>query len=161
MWYMKKKWFGLPWLPMLTGYAYASTSFHISPVFCLLSCFTIISYTLYTGQFYTHVYTVEPVFKGHPIGHKNVVCQDRWSLVWGSVILKCGSFCQNCVVFQDRWSHGSGLPREVSLYRLLIHCFWFILHVKPSRKLCFFFAEEGGSGANRTRAFSIKEKYAI
>ncbi len=47
--------------------------------------------------------TVEPVLKDHPIGHKNVVCQDRWSLVTGSVILKCRS-CQKCVVFQDRWS---------------------------------------------------------
>ncbi len=36
---------------------------------------------------------------------KNVVCQacqDRWSLVTGSVILKCESFCQKCVVCQDR-----------------------------------------------------------
>ncbi len=42
--------------------------------------------------------------ENHPIGHKNVVCQDRWSLVTGSVILKCKSFCQKCMVFQDRWS---------------------------------------------------------
>ena len=49
------------------------------------------------------MYTVEPALKDHPIGHKNVVCQDRWSLVTGSVILKCGS-CQKCVVCQDRWS---------------------------------------------------------
>ncbi len=48
--------------------------------------------------------TVEPVLKDHPIGHKNVVCQDRWSLVTGSVILKCRSFYQKCVVCQDRWS---------------------------------------------------------
>ncbi len=34
--------------------------------------------------------TVEPVVKDHPIGHKNVVCQERWS-------------------------HGSGLSRQVSL----------------------------------------------
>ena len=32
--------------------------------------------------------TVKPVLKDNPIGHKNVVCQDRWSLVTGSVILK-------------------------------------------------------------------------
>ncbi len=32
--------------------------------------------------------TVEPVLKDHPIGHKNVVCQDRWSLVTGSIILE-------------------------------------------------------------------------
>ncbi len=48
--------------------------------------------------------TVEPVLKDHPNGHKNVVCQDRWSLVTGSVILKCRSFCQKCVICQDRWS---------------------------------------------------------
>ncbi len=48
-------------------------------------------------------YTIEPVLKDHPIGHKNVVCQDRWSLVTGSVILNCRSFCQKCVVCQDRW----------------------------------------------------------
>ncbi len=53
---------------------------------------------------HTHTITVEPVLKGHPIGHKNVVCQDRWSLVTGSVIWKCRSFCRKCVVCQDRWS---------------------------------------------------------
>ncbi len=45
--------------------------------------------------------TVEPLLKDHRIGH----CQDRWSLVTCSVILKCRSFCQNlCVICQDRWS---------------------------------------------------------
>ncbi len=29
--------------------------------------------------------TVETVWKDHPIGHKNVVCQDRWSLVTGYI----------------------------------------------------------------------------
>ncbi len=29
--------------------------------------------------------TVEPVLKDHHVGHTNVVCQDRWSLVTGSV----------------------------------------------------------------------------
>ncbi len=48
--------------------------------------------------------TVEPILKDCPIGHKNVVCQDRWSLVTGSVILKYTAFCQKCVVCQDRWS---------------------------------------------------------
>ncbi len=38
-----------------------------------------------------------------PHGHKNVACQDRWSLVTGSAILKCLSFWQKCVVFQARW----------------------------------------------------------
>ncbi len=42
--------------------------------------------------------------ENHPIGHNNVVSQDRWSLRTGYVILKCRSFCQTCVVFQDRWS---------------------------------------------------------
>ncbi len=28
-------------------------------------------------------YTVEPILIDHPIDHKNVVCQDRWSLVKG------------------------------------------------------------------------------
>ncbi len=48
--------------------------------------------------------TVEPLLKDHTIGHKNVVCQNRWSLVIGSVILQCRSFCPKCVVCQDRWS---------------------------------------------------------
>ncbi len=47
--------------------------------------------------------TVESVLKDHPICHKNVVFQDMWSLVTGSVILKCRS-CQKWVVCQDRWS---------------------------------------------------------
>ena len=50
------------------------------------------------------IYTVEPVLKDHAIGHKNVDCQDRWSLVTGLEILKCRSFCRKCVVCQDRWS---------------------------------------------------------
>ncbi len=29
--------------------------------------------------------TVEPALKDHPIGHKNVVSQDMWSLVTGSI----------------------------------------------------------------------------
>ncbi len=48
--------------------------------------------------------TVEPALKDHPIGHKNMVSQDRWSLVTGSVALKCGTFCQEYVVLQGRWS---------------------------------------------------------
>ncbi len=50
------------------------------------------------------VNTVEPVLKDNPIGHKDVVCQDRWYPVTGTVILKCRSFCQQCVVCHDRWS---------------------------------------------------------
>ncbi len=60
--------------------------------------------------------TVEPVLIDHPICLKNVVCQDRWSLVTGSVTLKCWSFYQKCVVCQDRWSLMAGLWRQVSLY---------------------------------------------
>ncbi len=48
--------------------------------------------------------TVEPVIQDHPIGHKNMVSQDRWSLVTGLMALKCRTFCQAYVVFQDRWS---------------------------------------------------------
>ncbi len=55
-----------------------------------------------------HNGTVEPVLKDHPIDHNNLVCQDRWSLVTGSVTLKCRAFCQKCVVCQDRWSLKTG-----------------------------------------------------
>ncbi len=44
--------------------------------------------TTHVSRQYFQVYTVESVLKYHPIGYKNVVCQDRWSLVTGSVILK-------------------------------------------------------------------------
>ncbi len=33
-----------------------------------------------------------------------MVSQDRWSLVTGSVALKCRTFCQEYVILQDRWS---------------------------------------------------------
>ncbi len=36
--------------------------------------------------------TVEPALKDQPIGHNNMVSQYRWSLVTGSVALKCGTF---------------------------------------------------------------------
>ncbi len=49
-------------------------------------------------------HTVEPVLKDHPIGHTNVVSQDRWSLVTGLITLKCRTFCQEYLVSQDRWS---------------------------------------------------------
>ena len=64
--------------------------------------------------------TVEPVLKDHPIGHKNVVWHGRWSLVTArfSYNLKCTSFCQKSLYFQDRCivSHTSDLSRLVSLY---------------------------------------------
>ncbi len=60
--------------------------------------------TTLTQKYYQVKYTVEPALKDRPIGHKNMVSQDRWSLVTGSVALKCGTFCQEYVVCQDRWS---------------------------------------------------------
>ena len=61
--------------------------------------------------------TVEPVLKDHPIGHKNLVCQDRWSLATGSVILKCMSFCRKCMalsrnVVSWQWSLKTGFTVE-------------------------------------------------
>ena len=63
--------------------------------------------TLYI-LYLNHVNTVEPVFKDHPIGHKNVVSQDRWSQGTGSIILKHRSLGQKWVVAQDRWSLKTG-----------------------------------------------------
>ncbi len=56
--------------------------------------------------------TVEPVLKDRPIGHKYVVSQDRWSLVTGSVFLKCMTFCLEYLVFQDRWSLTAGVSED-------------------------------------------------
>ncbi len=39
--------------------------------------------------------TVEPVLKDHPIGHRNVVSQDRWSLVTVSVYWNVGPSAKN------------------------------------------------------------------
>ncbi len=44
--------------------------------------------------FTSHSSTVERVLRDCPITFKNRVSQDRWSLVTGSVILKCSFFCQ-------------------------------------------------------------------
>ncbi len=67
--------------------------------------------------------TVEPVLKDHPIGHKNVVYQDRWSLVTGSVVLK-GSFCHKFVVVKT-----GGLSWQWSLMAVVsqdrFHCIYF------------------------------------
>ncbi len=51
-----------------------------------------------------HTNTMEPVLKDHPMGHIIVVSPDTWSLVTGSITLKYGIFCQEYLVFQDRWS---------------------------------------------------------
>ncbi len=62
------------------------------------------------------LYTVEPVLKHCPIGHKNVIFQARWSLVTGSFTLK----------YRNIWSfkiHDSGLAtRRVSLYIYPMFC---------------------------------------
>ena len=47
---------------------------------------------------------LETVLKDHPIGYTNMVSQDRWFLVPSSITLKCRTFCQEYLVFQDRWS---------------------------------------------------------
>ncbi len=57
----------------------------------------------------------------HPVGHKNVVSQDRWALT-GSIILKSGTFCQKYLVFQHVQylvSPQSGLSRQILLYKAL------------------------------------------
>ncbi len=60
--------------------------------------------------------TVEPTLKDHLFDHKNMVPEDRWSLVAGLFTLICRTFCQKLMVLQDRWSLSSGLSRQVSLY---------------------------------------------
>ncbi len=66
-----------------------STTYQVPFIFSLLRLFIL--YIIFLGNLGGD--TVEPVLKDHPIGHKNVVCQDRWFLVTGSVILKCRFFC--------------------------------------------------------------------
>ncbi len=87
--------------------------------------------------------TVEPVLKDHPIGHKNVVGQDRWSLVTGSVVLKCRSFCHKYVVCQDRWS----LMAVVSQDRF--HCIYSIRYFSLTEKACVYIT---------TNPFSLAKK---
>ena len=58
--------------------------------------------------------TVEPILKDHPTNHKNGAFLARWFLVTGSFTLKCRTFCQKYLIFQD--SHDSGLSRQVTLY---------------------------------------------
>ncbi len=42
-----------------------------------------------------------------------MVSQGRWSLVAGSVILKCETFCQEYVVLQDRWSFMAVVSQDI------------------------------------------------
>ncbi len=72
---------------------------------CLVKHIEMYKVTLYKS--------VEPVLNDHPIGHNDVVSQDRWSLPTCSITLKCRTFYQKYLIFQD--SHGSGLSRQVSL----------------------------------------------
>ncbi len=73
--------------------------------------------------------TVEPVLKDHPIGHTNVVSQDRWSLVTGSITLKWRTSSQ--VVFQDRWSLMAMVSQD------MFHCMM-IRELKFVSRLNFF-----------------------
>ena len=64
-----------------------------------------------------YCYTVKPVLKVIPIGHKTMVSQDR-SLVICSIALKWGTFCLPRMYGPSRQvvCHSSGLSRQVSLY---------------------------------------------
>ncbi len=60
-------------------------------------------------------YTVESALKDYPIGHKNMVFQDRWSLVTGSVALKCRLSARSMWSFKTgglswQWSLKTGFP---------------------------------------------------
>ncbi len=48
--------------------------------------------------------TAETVLKHCPIGYKNIIFQGGWLSAMGSAALKCGTFCQEYAVLQDRWS---------------------------------------------------------
>ncbi len=66
----------------------------------------------------THAYryTVKPFLKDHPMGHTNVVSEDRWSLVAGSITLQYRTFSPKYLVFQDRWSFIAVVSQE------MFHC---------------------------------------
>ncbi len=68
--------------------------------------------------------------KDHPIGHKKW-SQDRWSLVTGSITLKCGTFCQEYLLFQDRWSFKAVVSQD-RFYCICVQsfssCMWLFLH---------------------------------
>ncbi len=59
--------------------------------------------------------TVEPVLKDHPITN---LATKMWSVKTGGIWLQVqlywnvGPSAKKCVVFQDRWSHGSGLSGQ-------------------------------------------------
>ena len=59
---------------------------------------------LYTINLTVQYCTVEPVLEDGPIGHENVVSQDRWSLVTDSITLKNRTYCQEYLVFRSMWS---------------------------------------------------------
>ncbi len=59
--------------------------------------------------------TVEPVLKDHSHWPKNMVSEDRWSLVTGSFTLKY-DFLPQTGLSRQVVSHGSGLSGQVSGY---------------------------------------------
>ncbi len=78
---------------------------------------------IYTHNFVYVIlgYTVKLVLKNRwicPVGLKNVICQNRWSLVMlitGLVILKCGTFSQDSSVWSFQTDGLSHLSWEVTL----------------------------------------------
>ncbi len=98
--------------------------------------------------------TTKPDLKDHAIGHKNVVCQDRWPLVTGSVILKytCRSFRRNGLSRQ-MVSHDSGLSIQVSLYRELLN-FTMLIDMKKLMKP----TSEANTVSDLSRSFEARCK---
>ena len=39
-----------------------------------------------------------------PWGHNNLTSQERWSFMTNPITFNCRTFCQEYLVFQDRWS---------------------------------------------------------
>ncbi len=69
-------------------------------------------------------YTVELILKDHPTDHKNVVCQDRWSMVTGSL----GMHCNAEPSAMNMWSFKTGslswqwsLKTGFTVYLILYH----------------------------------------
>ena len=77
-------------------------SHHVRLAGCALSSVDRYQTPLYDLTIDTNGKYSRTFLKDHPIGHENVVCQNRWSLVTGSVILKWRSFRRKCVVCQER-----------------------------------------------------------
>ncbi len=84
--------------------------------------------------------TVECVLKDHPIGHKNVVSQDRWFLVTGSVILKVGPSAKNVWSLKTgglswQWSLKTGFTvLDANFHLFLVLSDNMLLKVAPMHK---------------------------